>query len=84
MNPTTCVNAEKTGFKKLNLSLSLIAENSCSQAQDDPNKVSKAIPSNFIDLKLFGREFHTMRISFSELSTLSFVVPSIFSNVSHS
>jgi len=32
-----------------------MAEISCSQAYDDPNKVRKAIPSPFTDLSLFGR-----------------------------
>ena len=42
-------------------------ENSCSQEYDDLNKVRRAIPSDFIDLKLIGRDFHTLRTSFSEL-----------------
>jgi len=44
--------------------------------KDDTNKVMKAIPNTFIALKSFGREFRTLRISFSvmmlSLSSLLF------------
>ena len=56
--------------------IKFIVENSCSQEYVDPNNVRRAIPSDFIDLKQIGREFHTFRISFSELLVaFSFIIP---------